>query len=116
MPQVVPLAGVRARSGWARVAKCLEDQRNEPAAEASADAGVDFPDLDPLSRPQPARRADADVQAGEGEAVEGNETDARDGDVSWAEYNRQLRTRLVAWARSNPGNVLLVLRAAMIAA
>ena len=42
-----------------------------------------------------------------------NAGEAQSGDVDWAEYNRQLRTRVVAWARSKPANAVMILMASM---
>ena len=102
-PEPVP---ARRGAGWARVAT---GYRAQPEA-----ASADFPDVDPIARPRSAHRpagGDAETAAEPTDAAheEGTET----GDASWQAYNKKLRSRLVAWARSKPGNSLVVLRSGM---
>ena len=59
------------------------------------------PAHDSVPRPGVARAAAQDGEAGDAvAAADSNEAGdgGHDGDVSWAEYNRQLKKRLVAWA------------------
>ena len=104
--QLVPVVPKRKEGGWANVAAGYMAASRQREQNGSAD----FEETDPIQRPKP--QADPGKGNAEPEAAVPDQP-ADTADANWQEYNRQLRVRLASWARSKPGNCLIILRSAM---
>ena len=106
----LPAVPTRTTAGWGNVADGYRAASSEGMNASRDEASGDFPDGDAIQRPKQQAHAPDDADA---DAAAGNAQTSHTGDANWQEYNRQLRLRMISWARSKPGNVLIILRSAM---
>ncbi|OLP76527.1 hypothetical protein AK812_SmicGene43527 [Symbiodinium microadriaticum] len=110
---VPPAVHTANRKGWSRVAAALQDDPRNRRDQAQEGDDVDFEGGSGVIRPGNREAAGPPAASSDAAEARPNPDGLESGDVDWAEYNRQLRLRLVAWVRSKPASALIVIKTAL---